>query len=218
MKLADKILTVIKLIFEPRLLRSLLFSRHNGYLVNTGWIKSFLLKEPLDIDGKPIPWLSYPAISFLSERLNKNMILFEYGSGNSTIYYSQRVKKVIAVEHNKAWFEKIKNHLNKKAEIIFKEINEDGDYCRIIKSTNEKYHVIIIDAEDRINCIKNCLDNLSENGVIVLDDSERKEYTEGIEFLKQNKFKRIDFWGISAGLMHQKATTIFYKETNCLDI
>lgn len=218
MTLLNKIKTLLRLIFEPGLLRALLFSRHNGYLVDTGWIKSFLAKEPLDKNGEPIPWLSYPAISFLSEKLNKNMLLFEYGSGNSTIYYSQRVKKVIAVEQNNVWFDKLKNRLNKNAEIIFKEVNEDGDYCRTIKSTNEKYHVIIIDAEDRVNCIKNCYDNLTEDGVIILDDSDRKEYAEGSELLKQKNFKRVDFWGIAAGVMYLKATTIFYREANCIDI
>jgi len=29
---------------------------------------------------------------------------------------------------------------------------------------------------------------------------------------------RLDFWGISAGFMHQKATTIFYRELNCLSL
>lgn len=218
MTVLDKIKTLLILIFEPRLVRALLFSRHNGYLVDTGWIKSFLSKEPLDNNGNPIPWLSYPAIYFLSERLNKNMLLFEYGSGNSIIYYSQRVNKVISVEHNKVWFDRIKNRLNNNAEIIFKEINEDGNYCRIIKSTNEKYHVIIIDAEDRVNCIKNCLDNLTDDGVIILDDSDRKEYTDGIEHLIKKGFRQITFWGIAPGSFHNKSTCVFYRRNNCLDI
>ena len=218
----DKIKTLIKLIFEPRLLRALVFARHNGYLVDTGWNNSFVSKEPLDKNGKPIPWLTYPAISFLSDRLsiNNDISLFEYGSGNSTIYYSLRVKKVIAVEHNKEWFDKIKNRLNKNAEIIFKEVDEDrdGDYSRTIKSTNEKFNIVIIDAEERVNCIKNCCDSLTEDGVIILDDSERKEYTDGIEFLSRKGFKRLDFYGIAAGIMYQKSTSIFYRKLNCLNI
>lgn len=218
MKLIDKILTILKLIFEPRLLRALLFARHNGYLLDTGWINSFIKKEPLDKYGSPIPWLTYPAINFLSERLNQNLMVFEYGSGNSTFYYSKIVKKVIAVEHNKEWYEKIKSKLPENSEIVFANLDCHGSYCQTIKSTKQNFDIIIIDAEDRANCIRNCLNNLSEIGVIILDDSERIEYIEGIEFLKQKYFKRLDFWGISAGLIHQKATTIFYRESNCLDI
>ena len=218
MKLIDKILTILKLISEPRLLRALLFARHNGYLVDTGWINSFIKKEPVDKNNSPTPWLTYPALDFLSERLNRDLLIFEYGSGNSTIYYSKIVKKVIAVEHNKEWYKKIKNKLPENSQIIFVNLDYNGIYCQAIKSMNQKFDIIIIDAEDRVNCIKNCLNNLSENGVIILDDSEREEYCEGIEFLKQNKFKRLDFWGISAGFIHKKATTILYRESNCLNI
>lgn len=218
MKLTDKIFTILKLISEPRLLRALLFARHNGYLIDTGWINSFIKKEPVDKYNSPIPWLTYPAISFLSERINHELIIFEYGSGNSTLYYSKIVKKIFAVEHNKAWYEKIKSRQSENSKIVFVNLDNNGIYCRTIKSTNQKFDIIIIDAEDRVNCIKNCLNNISENGVIILDDSEREEYNEGIEFLKQNEFKRLDFWGISAGFIHQKITTIFYRESNCLNI
>jgi hypothetical protein len=218
MKLTDKILTILKLISEPRLLRALLFARHNGYLVDTGWINSFIEKEPVDKNNYPIPWLTYPAISFLSGRLNRDLLIFEYGSGNSTLYYSKIVKKVVAVEHNKTWYEKIKSKLAENSEIVFVNLDYSGIYCQTIKSTNQKFDIIIIDAEDRVNCIKNCLNNLSETGIIILDDSEREEYGEGIEFLIQNNFRRLDLWGISAGFIHQKATTILYRESNCLNI
>ena len=218
MSILDKIKTLLKLLFEQRLLRALLFSRHHGYLVDTGWIKSFLHKEPLDKDGKPIPWLVYPAISFLRKRLNADMSLFEYGCGNSTIYFSQAVKKVVSAEHSRQWFEKIKARVENNAEVIFSELDENGKYCRTIKTTGVRYNIIIIDGEDRVNCIKNCLENLTEDGVIILDDSDRNEYDSGIKFLVQKGFKRLDFWGISAGFMNYKATTIFYRGLNCLNI
>jgi len=218
MTLIDKIKTLFGLISEPKILRALLFSRYSGYLVDTGWNKSFLSEEPLDNNGEPIPWLSYPSISFLSERLNNNMLVFEYGSGNSTIYYSQKVKRVVAVEHNKEWYNKIKNQLAKNAEIVFKEVDKEGDYCRVIKTTDTKFHIVIVDAEDRVNCVKHCLDNLTEDGVIILDDSERVEYSEGIKLLLEKGFNHLDFYGIAAGIMYQKSTTIFYKKLNCLNI
>jgi hypothetical protein len=218
MSILDKIKTILKLLFEQRLLRALLFSRHNGYLVDTGWIKSFLHREPLDKDGKPIPWLVYPAITFLGERLSGNMLLFEYGCGNSTVYFSQKVKKVMAVEHNKEWLKKAETRVYNNTEIIFSELDKNGKYCRTILNTGMKYNIIIIDGEDRVNCIVNCLENLTEDGIIILDDSEREEYDSGIKFLLEKGFKRLDFWGISAGVLYHKATTIFYRESNCLKI
>jgi hypothetical protein len=59
---------------------------------------------------------------------------------------------------------------------------------------------------------------LHEYGVIILDDSERSDYTSGINLLQNNGFKQIDFTGVSAGIFFRKCTTIFYKDNNCLDI
>ena len=37
---------------------------------------------------------------------------------------------------------------------------------------------------------------LTDKGVIILDDSERVQFSKGIEHLIIEDFKRIDFWGI----------------------
>ena len=59
---------------------------------------------------------------------------------------------------------------------------------------------------------------VSENGVIVLDDSERAFYKEGIDFMIKKGFKELPFSGISPGLFYLKTTSIFYKPNNCLGI
>ena len=66
--------------------------------------------------------------------------------------------------------------------------------------------------------MRHSLEALSPIGVIILDDSERKEYSERISLLVKNNFKRIDFWGIAPGILYRKCTTIFYKNLNCLGI
>jgi hypothetical protein len=59
---------------------------------------------------------------------------------------------------------------------------------------------------------------VSENGVIVLDDSEREFYLEGINFLKGKGYKELSFSGISPGLFYRKSTSVFYRSENCLGI
>jgi hypothetical protein len=54
--------------------------------------------------------------------------------------------------------------------------------------------------------------------VIVLDDSEREFYKEGINFLKHNGYKELSFSGISPGLFYRKSTSVFYRPDNCLSI
>ena len=214
----EQIKVISVLIKEPAVLKVLLSQKYSGYLLDQGWFNSFKEKEPLDKFGNPIPWMSYPSIDFLNERLNYNLSVFEYGSGNSTFFYAAKVKKVVSVEHNNKWFNKITKKLPENVELIFSKFEPDKDYCKTSKNISEKFDIIIVDGVDRNNCIKYSVDALSPKGILILDDSERDEYTQGIEFITNNEFKRIDFWGIAPGILFKKCTTIFYKNNNCLGI
>jgi hypothetical protein len=98
----------INLISQPKLIKQLLSMGTAGYLKEIGWIESFDKQLPVDKEGKPLPWVTYGFIDFISDKLNKNMDIFEYGSGNSTLWYAEKVNSVTSVEHNKIWYEKIK--------------------------------------------------------------------------------------------------------------
>lgn len=53
------------------------------------------------------PWLVFTSIKFLRNYLQKDMIVFEYGSGGSTEFLRKRVRLVISIEHDKEWYEKV---------------------------------------------------------------------------------------------------------------
>jgi Holliday junction resolvase-like predicted endonuclease len=213
-----KIKKIMNVVSQPKLFKQLLLMATSGYLNEIGWIESFNKQLPVDKEGKPLPWVTYGFIDFISDKLNKNMDIFEYGSGNSTLWYAEKVNSVTSVEHNKIWYEKIKKNAPKNVTIYYQELIYNGEYSKSVNKTNRKFDIIIIDGRDRVNCIKNAINNLKESGIIILDDSERKQYKEGIDFLLNKEFKKIDFWGISPGLVYKKCTTIFYKPKNCLDI
>ncbi|MEP7323363.1 MAG: hypothetical protein ABI761_15670 [Saprospiraceae bacterium] len=58
---------------------------------------------------KHIPWVVFKAKNWIDSYLNENMFVFEWGSGGSTIYFANRVKKVISIEHSIEWYEKVSN-------------------------------------------------------------------------------------------------------------
>lgn len=213
-----KIKKIIDVMSSPKLLKQLLSMNTSGYFNEIGWINSFKNQMPMDKSSNPLPWVTYGFIDFISDRLNKNMDIFEYGSGNSTLWYAKKVNTVISVEHDKKWFEAIKKNMPNNANINYEELVYNGNYSKFSSNLNKNFDVIIVDGRDRVNCVKNAIKNLKESGVIVLDDSERESYKEGIDFMLSHGFKKIDFWGISPGLFYKKNTTIFYKTVNCLEI
>ena len=214
--LKDRIKTIFRLIQSPKTLKALLSQRYSGYLIDQGWFNSFISHAPVDSNNNPIPWLTYPFIDFITPRLSNQLTIFEFGAGNSTLFFAKKVREIFSVEHNKDWYDRISELAKGNVNLIYKEV--DDEYPKAIRGLNKKFDIIIVDAEERVNCVKNSLTALTESGVIVLDDSERSEYKEGIDFLKSNGLKQLDFWGISAGLLYKKCTSVFYKNNNCLNI
>lgn len=211
----NKILTFFKLLLNPKTIRILLSLENNGYLKERNWVKSVKLKQSIGKNGEPIPWFTYPFIDFLKVRLNKNMKVFEFGSGNSTIWFAKRVSSIVSVEHNEKWYNKIREAIPQNAKIIFNNPTNENEYHKIIKTMTDKFDLIIVDAIDRVNCLRVSKDHLSENGVIILDNSNRPEYSDGINYLLKHNFKKIEFVGMTSSITTSSATTIFYKTDNC---
>lgn len=214
----SKLKALATLIGKPNRLNALLSYGHKGYLASIGWFKAFDTRQAVDASGNPLPWVTYSFIDFIKTRLNKELSIFEYGSGNSTLFYASKVKRVVSVEHDEAWYQRIVQEKAPNSEMIFTQLEKGGEYCQKAKLLGEKFDVIIVDGRDRVNCCKYSIDALSNNGVLVLDDSEREIYQEARTFLTEKGFKELPFTGISPGLFYNKATSVFYKADNCLGI
>jgi len=214
----NKLKAFATLLKKPDRLKALLSYGHKGYLANIGWFTSFDNQQALDSNGEPLPWVTYSFIDFIKTRLNKDLKIFEYGSGSSTLFYAKRVLKVVSVEHDETWYNKIVKSKPANAEMIFSKLERGGEYSKKAAALGEKFDIVIVDGRDRVNCCINSVKALTPSGVIVLDDSERKDYEKAVIFLKDAGFKELSFTGISPGLFYLKATSVFYKTDNCLGI
>ncbi len=215
---SQKVKTIIRLLSEPKNLSALLSQRDFGYLLEVGWFESFKSLKSINKDGEPIPWFSYPFIDFLTPRLSKELTVFEFGSGNSTVFFAKRAKKVTSIEHNKEWYQIVNKVKPDNVDTILTKSDSSEDYLDYIKNMNEVVDVIIVDGIHRIDCLQVGVEKLSDKGVIVLDDSERNEYKPGIDFVLQKGFKSLEFWGIAPTVLFKKCTTVFYRSNNCLEI
>jgi len=196
-----------------------LITREEAYLVNTGYVNSVRKFKPVDKDDEPIPWMNYSFIDFLEPRLNKNLKVYEYGSGYSTLYLADRVKSVISIEYDKTWFEKVKQDLNQKQNCTLLYYPSPEKYKTAIKDfEGQLFDIIIIDGRDRVECAYQTFSYLSENGVLILDDSWRKEYGVIFDFLKDKGFRDLSITGLKAGGLKIEETTIFYRSGNVLNI
>jgi hypothetical protein len=58
-----------------------------------------------------LPWLTFPAIRILEQRLTETAKVFEYGGGGSTLFFLDKAGAVVTVEHNKEWFDVLKKKI-----------------------------------------------------------------------------------------------------------
>jgi len=195
----------------------LLFSKRS-FLRRSGYLKSTLLRRPCMADGSPMPWMNYGVVAFLEERLNKDLSLFEYGSGNSTSFFAQRVKNVVSVEDDRIWYEYCFQRKPENVELVFCEDVESGEYARAIMEPERKFDVVVVDGKDRMNCMVIAKDRLTRHGVIILDDSDSLVASAGTRILLGDGFRRLEFIGVKPGGMRFYRTTILYRDGNCLGI
>jgi hypothetical protein len=214
----EKLKALLILLKEPKVLSKLLSLRLSGYLMDVGWFSAFKAGEPVDKNFEPLPWLTYSFIDFITERLRNEFNVFEFGSGNSTLFFAKRVKEVTSVEHNIEWYNKLKSKIPDNSNLLLSKSDTSEDYIAPLKQSNKKYDMIIIDGIHRNESLFISKNFLTDEGVIILDDSNRNDYAKGINHLMGEGFMKIDFSGIPPGMFIRNFTTVFYKTNNCLGI
>ena len=192
--------------------------RHTSPLQTDGWFRSFRDNAPVDGEGKPTPWIAYPATEFIKNRVKSDMSVFEYGCGGSTLWWASRVKEVTACEHDEEWFKKTKNMLPTNVVLHHVPLEYGGEYAGKVAETPEKFDIVFIDGRDRVNCAINAVKGLKPDGIIIFDDSNRAEYAAGYDFLFQNGFRKIEFVGMYPLGIIKTETAIFYRKENVFNI
>lgn len=191
----------------------------DSFFKHYGYINTIPTGKPRDKNGEPIPWMSYDMVEFLDEKLNKELSLFEYGVGYSTMFFAKRMKSVTSIEHHEGWFNDISAQLAHMENIQIKLFKLDEGYEEAVKQEKEKFDVILIDGRKRATCAINSFERLSDHGVLVLDDSNRDQYQDVFTFYEGKGYKRISFSGLAPTSFRRHITTIFYKGgNNCFDI
>ena len=197
-----------------------LFVTAPGYLEQTGWLRSMESGQIVDKDGQPIPWLTYPSLEFLSARITSAMSVFEYGTGNSTLWWGKRVARLVSCEHDKEWYALLKFQIDNPNTTYLLRRYKGGstEYASEILRYREDFDILVIDGRDRVNCARNSLASLRPGGVIIWDNSDRNRYQPGYAFLRDAGFRRLDFWGMGPLSTRCWCTSVFYRDRNCLEI
>lgn len=138
-----------------------------------------------------VPWFTYPAIEFLIQLDISEKDVFEWGSGNSSIFFANQAKTVVSIEHDYEWFQKSLTRKLPNQVIHFADLDS---YHNTISHFEKKFDIVLIDGQSRLKCSQACVNHVKEDGVIILDNSDW--FYKSAEFLRNNTdFIQLDFSG-----------------------
>ena len=197
----------------------LLFGGRRATLLRVfGFGRSVRAMAPIDEHGSPLPFLPYAVIELLKERLQSDFVLLEFGSGFSTMFFMKRVARVISIEHDPAWIERLSSRLDANVTVIPASRETPDTYCAFLDENKEHFDFVLVDGRHRVECFRRSIPHLTDRGVIVLDDSDRERYAEIFSIAEQAGFRKLNLLGHKPTSLELHRTTIFYRADNGLGI
>lgn len=132
-----------------------------------------------------LPWLTDGALDFLDSHifyikvaLGRNPRVFEFGAGNSTLYFLSRGCFVNSVEHDADWCEKIT-----EVAACFGYADRltlaqaERPYHQKFAQADQSWDIVLVDGRDRVKCLESVLEHLksisaARQPILILDNTE----------------------------------------------
>jgi hypothetical protein len=147
---------------------------------------------------KKLPFMTSEEIVDLTTYIGRDSIMLEIGGGDSTVFLSRLVKKIVTLEHNLEWAEKIRENTKGFMSTVFVvEPNwpqshpfqpaEDGqfeNYLNFLKSLDDdQFDVVLVDGRDRVKCVSASIPKLKRDGILLIHDFwNRPKYHSVLDF------------------------------------
>jgi len=139
-----------------------------------------------------------------------DMSAFEYGSGNSTLWWAAQVKSLASVESDSEWYQNIEAELKNSQNVDYLFNSDPCTYVHDVRALQSD--IVIIDGDYRAKCAKYLLENLTSFSILIFDNSDW--YPKTIAFLNENLrgFIRVDFSGFGPINTYSWTTSIFLNK------
>lgn len=167
------------------------------------WASTTLLRR--DLGAADLPWLTFPAIRWLQARCQPQWRVFEWGSGASTLFFSRRGCRVVSVEHDHDWYHRVTAKLEGYPQAQVHHVPPTGDAGRpdafqryaaaIDRFPSGHFDLVLVDGRARLACLEHALSKVAPTGVLVLDDSQRSDYSSATRLVPTEEWRTLDLPG-----------------------
>jgi hypothetical protein len=170
-----------------------------------GHYESRCRQVPIAADGRPIPWYTYPAVEYFRQLDFSGKTIFEFGSGNSSLFWADRAAHVTSVESDPRWHALVERSRRSNQKVLLVEDLEQ--YPSAIDRTDRQYDLIIVDGKRRFACASAALSHLAEDGMLILDNSDW--YPKTATLLRHSGLIQVDFTGLGPVNNYAWTTSLF---------
>lgn len=175
-----------------------------------GHLRSVCTESAVDRDGHPLPWYTYPAIEFLAQLDFSGCRVFEYGTGNSTLFWAQRAREVVSVEHDPQWYDYVRARVPANAAVIYEP--DLQAYAAAIARVAGGFDVIVVDGParqlTRARAAAAALTRLNPGGLIILDNSDWLPTSTTL--LREADLLQVDFSGFVPIATGTQTTSLYF--------
>jgi predicted O-methyltransferase YrrM len=169
------------------------------------WLRSlFSVLDFNDFKKLDLPWWTFHAGDQVAEFLTtrSNPTVFEWGSGASTVWLSQRAGQVVSIESDPVWAAQVTAENLPNARIVhvsappldpsalgqsrrmgYRNLDFSA-YVDAINHMDQKFDVIVIDGRARETCFAAALPWLRPDGIVVFDNTNRRRYKKALRNVK----------------------------------
>lgn len=185
------------------------------FIAQHDWENSRKTKQARQFE-KVVPWWSYSAASFIDQIVPVSSSVLELGSGYSTLWWLSRGNAVVAIESSKIWAEKVVSDAGSSS-LKLTMINQNPEDSSVLSQLEmlPKFDVLVIDhSGDRSDAAEIYIRFLTDDGIIIFDNSDRFEYQAGIEFLRNKGFSSLDFFGLGPINAFASKTSVYFLGEN----
>jgi len=153
------------------------------------WTPAYIFSRLADyyfrFQNPKAPWLTPRAIAYLEQALQPDFIGLEYGSGRSTAWFARHVKKLTSIEHNNAWYTRVREELEsnglqnvnyhfymKPEHTLSLEQKLITDYVHADDNLRSgTLNFVLIDGIERPACAIRAIPLLKNGGLLIIDDA-----------------------------------------------
>ncbi len=182
------------------------FLATRNLLKQQGLYRTIATGRPIARDGTPIPWFTYGAIAYLDQFDFSTLDVFEYGSGNSTLFWQACARRVVSVEDDPTWFAEIETQID-RSRVDYRLVPASEDYVSAV--SGRTYDIIVIDGSHREECVAPAIRSLNAGGFIILDNADW--FPGPSAELRAAGLLEIDFTGFGPINSYTSTTSMFIR-------